>query len=182
MSYTAKTYNVQRLAMQLTYWGAFTITQASYYLEHFYHVENASNLIDNYCTNRQLCYLHGNKDIISISNFPYLTFSKGKEKCIWVYFSYLDSAIKKRTMPKIITKNEFQGIDFTLSNRYYSLVYISGGDKTYYSILKTKHDEAKSYIFVVDSDQRAAEIKKVNTDDIIWVVNDETIRLYEGGA
>ena len=183
MGYNSKIYNVQRLASQLTYWGAFSMAQASYYLEHFYRVEHAADLIDNYCINRQLCYLHGNKEIISISNFPYLTFSKGKEKCVWVYFSYVDDAIKRGTKPNIITRNEFCGVDFTLWNRFYSLVYISEGDKTYFSILKTKHDEAKCYIFVVDSERRASQIKKLNSDDVIWIVSDGQIRLYsEGGA
>lgn len=180
MGYNSKNYNVERLVSQLAYWGAFSLDQASYFLEHFYHVEYAADLIDSYCINRQLCYLHGKKNIISISNFPYLTFTDGKEKCIEVYFAYLDDAIQKGAKPKLITKNEFNGVDFVLWNRYYSLVYIPNEDKTYQSILKTKHDEAKHYIFVVSNERRASTIAKINADDDIWIVRDGQRIKYEG--
>lgn len=180
MSYTTRNVNVERLVSQLTYWGAFSTVQATYYLEHFFRVENAEALIDTYCKNRLLCYLHGDKEVVSISNFSYLHFSEGKEKAIWVYFNYLESAMRRKQKPRIITKNEFDGIDFTIGNNYYSLVYISEDNKVYHSILKTKHDEAKKYIFVVPTKQRASEIRRLSDEDVIWINDDETIDKYEG--
>ncbi|MBR6487497.1 MAG: hypothetical protein IKT20_01175 [Clostridiales bacterium] len=178
MSYEIKNKNAERLASQLTFWGAFSKAQACYFLKHFYNVEHEDAVVNQLCTNRYLCYLHGNKDVVSISNFPYIDFSVGKEKCIWVFFAYIDSAIRNKEWPRIITKNEFDGVDFTLKKKYYSLVFIDRDDKTYYSVLKTKLDEAMKYIFVVDDERRAKTLHKVNADDIIWLVSNDTISVY----
>lgn len=179
MSYVIRNPNADRLMSQLTYWGAFSFQQCCYFLTRYFAIHDSETIVRSICQSRKLCYLHGDTNVVSISNFPYITFDEGKEKAIWVYFNYMDVARSSlKVWPKIITKNDFNGVDFILNNKYYSIVYISSVDKTYYSVLKTKLDEKITFIFVTDNKERASTIRTVNSDDKIWYVEGNQIHFY----
>lgn len=163
--------NASRIKPVLLYWGAMSMEQATYFLERFYGTENAQNKIDYLCRSRYLTHLRGNPNIVSISDYPGIIFNEEKERCLWVYFEYAKAILNESgNWPKIVTHNDYYGVNFCYNKEYYSIVYVGSDDFTYYNILKTKYDEATTFIYVTDCKQNAEKIRKVNTKDKIWYV------------
>lgn len=183
MAYDNGNKNARCLAKLMTYWMSMSTQQASYYLKTFFHVGHSDSVIRELCRNRYFCFYHGNEDVVACSNSPFIKHSKGKEKCIWVFFRYLEMKYFKNMKLDILTMNEMQGVDFILNDKCYSLCYISPADMTYKSYLtKTRHDEKQKYLLVTDSKEAAAQIEKINSDDIIWYVSDSdnVLNIYKG--
>lgn len=163
--------NASRIKPLLLYWGAMSTEQAAYFFKRFYSVDNAEAVVEYLCKSRYIGHLQGREEVVSISDYPGIIFNDKKERCIWVFFEYAKTILQTSgKWPKIVTHNDYYGINFTYNNEYYSIVYVGPDDFVYYNILKTRYDEASTYIFVTEDKKAAERIKKVNTKDKIWYV------------
>ena len=181
--------NARYLAEMLTYWMTMSTQQAIYFLRRFHHVANAEVVVKGLIQNRYFCYYRNDPDVISCSGNLRITHSKGKEKCLWVFFRYLEMYFFKNMNLQILTMNGMQGVDFVLideekgTGQCYSLVYVTPDDLSYRSFLsKTNHDLSVKYLLVTDRTPSASKVERINSDDRIWYVSDITneIGIYKG--
>ena len=183
--------DAKHLGVILTYFGSMSKLQAIYYLGKFWQRHPAVKIVNFLLEKKYVCALHGDEEVISSTDSPLETFTKEKEKCIWVFFRYMELYFFKDKYMHLVTRDAANGIDFILGDydenrqpinkKLFSLCYVSSKDLTIRPMLiRTNHDDALTYIFVCDSLEEARKIVKINTNDKIWYVTDDEIKLYKG--
>lgn len=182
--------DAKHLGFILTYFGSMSKLQAIYYLGKFYQRHPTVKIVNFLMDHKYVCALHGDNEVVSSTDSPLEIFTKEKEKCIWVFFKYMELYFFKHKSLNVVTRNSANGVDFLLGDydennqpinqKLYSLCYVSSKDLTIRPMLiRTNHDDALTYIFVCDSLEEARKIVKINTNDKIWYVTDNEVRFYK---